>query len=46
MKDRFLYPKTVAPRATQNRLSMRKAMNKNWYNQNANPALNTKAGNK
>ena len=26
--------------------SKRKAMNKNWYNQKANPALNTKAGNK
>ena len=24
----------------------RKAMNRNWYNQKANPALNTKAGNK
>ena len=26
--------------------SKRKAMNRNWYNQKANPALNTKAGNK
>ena len=26
--------------------SKRKAMNWNWYNQKANPALNTKAGNK
>ena len=25
--------------------SKRKAMNRNWYNQKANPALNTKAGN-
>ena len=24
----------------------RNAMNRNWYNQKANPALNTKAGNK
>ena len=27
-------------------ISKRKAMNRNWYNQKANPALNTKAGNK
>ena len=26
--------------------SKRKAMNSNWCNQKANPALNTKAGNK
>ena len=26
--------------------SKRKAMNRNWCNQKANPALNTKAGNK
>ena len=26
--------------------SKRQAMNRNWYNQKANPALNTKAGNK
>ena len=26
--------------------SKRKAMNRNWYNQKANPALNTKVGNK
>ena len=26
--------------------SKRKVMNRNWYNQKANPALNTKAGNK
>ena len=26
--------------------SKRKAMNRNWSNQKANPALNTKAGNK
>ena len=26
--------------------SKRKAMNRNWYNQKANPAFNTKAGNK
>ena len=26
--------------------SKRKAINRNWYNQKANPALNTKAGNK
>ena len=26
--------------------SNRKAMNRNWSNQNANPALKTKAGNK
>ena len=26
--------------------SKRKAMNRNWSNQNANPALKTKAGNK
>ena len=26
--------------------SKRKAMNRNWYNQKANPALNTNAGNK
>ena len=26
--------------------SKRKAMNRNWYNQKANPALNTKGGNK
>ena len=26
--------------------SKRKAMNRNWYNQKANPALDTKAGNK
>ena len=26
--------------------SKRKAMNRNWFNQKANPALNTKAGNK
>ena len=26
--------------------SKRKAMNRNWYNQKANPALNIKAGNK
>ena len=26
--------------------SKRKAMNRNWYNQKANPALNTKTGNK
>ena len=26
--------------------SKRKAMNRHWYNQKANPALNTKAGNK
>ena len=26
--------------------SKRKAMNRNWYNQKANPALNTKAGKK
>ena len=26
-------------------ISKRKAMNRNWYNQKANPALNTKAGN-
>ena len=29
-----------------NSKSKRKAMNRNWYNQKANPALNTKAGNK
>ena len=28
------------------RKSKRKAMNRNWCNQKANPALNTKAGNK
>ena len=26
--------------------SKRKAMNRNWYNQKANPALNAKEGNK
>ena len=31
---------------TQLPKSKRKAMNRNWYNQKANPALNTKAGNK
>ena len=29
-----------------NTKSKRKAMNRNWCNQKANPALNTKAGNK
>ena len=32
--------------ATAYEKSKRKAMNRNWYNQKANPALNTKAGNK
>ena len=31
---------------TDQKKSQRKAMNRNWYNQKANPTLNTKAGNK
>ena len=31
---------------TREKKSKRKAMNRNWYNQKANPGLNTKAGNK
>ena len=41
--------KTTGDRRKVNTLlakSKRKAMNRNWYNQKANPALNTKAGNK
>ena len=36
----------MAKKAEAHDKSKRKAMNRNWYNQKANPALNTKAGNK
>ena len=34
------------PKSEEVKESKRKAMNRNWYNQKANPALITKAGNK
>ena len=39
----FRYTDTIIPLLPK---SKRKAMNRNWSNQKANPALKTKAGNK
>ena len=39
-------PNCVSNRVTRNVENNRKAMNRNWNNQKANPALKTKAGNK
>ena len=40
------YEKGLMNNGLSDNKSKRKAMNRNWYNQKANPALNTKAGNK
>ena len=41
----FIVPKLLSTLVDKSK-SKRKAMNRNWYNQKAKPALNTKAVNK